>query len=173
MRSRSRRQSLPSGGQATTFRLTCIERLLRIKVNALQLANIEMAKKRILIVDDDLDTRRVLNVLFRANNYETAFAADAVTAFIAAKKEKPDLILLDIGLPGGEGFLVMERLKNIARLGCIPIIMLSGRDPQSVEERALQAGADAFLQKPPDQEKLLAAVRKALGERGGGTQERA
>lgn len=123
-----------------------------------------MDKKKILIVDDDPDIRRVLNVLLRANNYETAFAGDAITAVAAAKKESPDLIVLDIGLPGGEGFVVIERLRNIASLACVPVIVVSGRDPERNKQRALQAGADAFLQKPPETKEILAAVRKALGE---------
>lgn len=124
-----------------------------------------MAKK-ILIVDDDQEIWRVLKVLFKANNYETAFVGDAVSAIAVARKENPDLIILDIGLPGGEGFMVLQRLRSLVPLASIPVIVLSGRDPESNEERALQAGAKAFLQKPPDHDELLATVHKALGEAG-------
>jgi DNA-binding response OmpR family regulator len=122
-----------------------------------------MLKAKILIVDDDADHRQGLNRRLRASNYDTAFAVDAVQAVSVARKEKPDLVLLDIGLPGGDGFVVIERLKGNAELGFIPVIVLTGRDV-TVRERALKAGAVAFFQKPADNDELLAAIRQALGE---------
>lgn len=122
-----------------------------------------MEKTKILIVDDDQDLRRGLNIRLRANGYETAFAQDAITAVSEARKENPDLIILDIGLPGGDGFVVMNRLQDIASLACTPIIVLSARDPMANEQRALDAGAAAFFQKPADNDGLLSAIRKALG----------
>jgi DNA-binding response OmpR family regulator len=122
-----------------------------------------MDKTKILIVDDDQDMRRGLNIRLRANGYETAFAQDAITAVSEARKENPDLIILDIGLPGGDGFVVMNRLQDIASLACTPIVVLSARDPIANKQRALEAGAAAFFQKPADNEELLIAIRKALG----------
>ena len=98
----------------------------------------------------------------RASEYDTAFASDAVMALSIAKKEAPDLILLDLGLPGGDGFLVLERMKNIASLACTPVIVLSARDPKANEQRALKAGAEAFFQKPVDNDRLLRAIQNAL-----------
>jgi DNA-binding response OmpR family regulator len=119
-------------------------------------------RSKILIIEDDLDLRRGLNLRLRANDYETAFAADAVMALNIAKKESPDLILLDLGLPGGDGFLVLERMKNIASLACTPVIVLSARDPKANEKRALAAGAEAFFQKPVDNQELMKAIQRAL-----------
>ncbi|HMG76585.1 MAG TPA: response regulator [Pyrinomonadaceae bacterium] len=121
-----------------------------------------MDRNKILIIEDDLDLRRGLNLRLRASNYDTAFAADAVMALSIAKKEAPDLILLDLGLPGGDGFLVLERMKSIASLACTPVIVLSARDPKANEKRALDAGADAFFQKPVDNQKLMTAIQRAL-----------
>ena len=121
-----------------------------------------MDRNKILIIEDDLDLRRGLNLRLRASNYDTAFAADAVMALSIAKKEAPDLILLDLGLPGGDGFLVLERMKSIASLACTPVIVLSARDPKANEKRALDAGADAFFQKPVDNEVLMTAIQRAL-----------
>ena len=121
-----------------------------------------MDQNKILIIEDDLDLRRGLNLRLRAGNYDTAFAADAVMALSIAKKEAPDLILLDLGLPGGDGFLVLERMKSIASLACTPVIVLSARDPKANEKRALDAGADAFFQKPVDNEVLMTAIQRAL-----------
>jgi DNA-binding response OmpR family regulator len=120
-----------------------------------------------LIVDDDQDIRHGLNVRLRANDYDTVYAGDAIWAVSKAQKEKPDLVLLDIGLPGGDGFLVMKRMKALPSFEDVPIIVVSARDPLVNKDRALTAGAPAFLQKPVDNDHLLAAIRNALGESTG------
>ena len=121
-----------------------------------------MNRNKILIIEDDEDMRRGLNMRLRASEYETAFAADAVMALSIAKKEAPDLILLDLGLPGGDGFTVLERMKNIASLSCTPVIVVSARDPKANEKRAIDAGVEAYFQKPVDNELLLKAIQRAL-----------
>lgn len=120
--------------------------------------------KKILIVEDDADVRLGLHVRLKANQYDTYFAADALSAVSEARKQKPDLILLDLGLPGGDGFVVIDRFKTNTYLACIPIIVVSARDPQINGPRALRAGVKAFLQKPVDNNELLEAIRKALNE---------
>lgn len=121
-----------------------------------------MGKKKILIVDDDRDFLRALNIRLKANNYETAFASDGYAATKAVKDEKPDLVILDLGLPMGDGFIVMDRIKDFMLHSLTPIIVLSGRDPMANEKRALKAGAFAYFQKPADNEALLDCIRKAL-----------
>jgi len=74
----------------------------------------------------------------------------------------PDLILLDLGLPAGDGFSVIESLKADERMASIPVIILTGRDRASSFDRALKAGTDAFLQKPVENTRLLAVIRQAL-----------
>jgi two-component system KDP operon response regulator KdpE len=128
-----------------------------------------MDKPKILIVDDDPDLRRGLNLRLRANHYETAYATDGFSAIAMAQKERPDLIILDIGLPAGDGYVVLERLQQAASLATIPVIVLTARDPQSNQERMLQAGATAFFQKPADNVEFLEAVRAALGRTWPGT----
>src|SRR6185295_7219301 len=123
-----------------------------------------MAQPKILIVDDDADHRRGLNLRLRANHYTTSFAADAVQAVSVARKDRPDLVLLDLGLPGGDGIVVMERFRANAELSVIPVIASTGRDPLVNRDRALKAGAVAFFRKPVDNAELLAAIREALGE---------
>jgi DNA-binding response OmpR family regulator len=120
--------------------------------------------KKILIVEDDADVRLGLNARLRASGYQTAFAADAMAAVVEARRHQPDLILLDIGLPAGDGFVVMERLRSNAHLSCIPIVVVSARPAQAYAARALEAGASAFLQKPVDNDHLLATIREVLGE---------
>jgi DNA-binding response OmpR family regulator len=119
--------------------------------------------KKILIVEDDPDVRQGLGVRLKANGYDTFFAADVVTAVIEARKHQPDLIILDLGLPAGDGFLVIERLKVVPALAVIPIIVVSARTGFVNQERATAAGVKAFLQKPVDNAELLAVIRKTLG----------
>lgn len=123
----------------------------------------DMARKKILVVDDDHDQLRGLSVRLKANGYSVFIAADAVLAISIAREKEPDLVLLDIGLPGGDGFLVMERLRVLMPVD-IPIVIFTARDPLINRERALNAGAVAFLQKPVDNDELLAVIRKALAE---------
>ncbi len=123
-------------------------------------------RTKILIVDDDTDIRRGLNVHLQANGYEVLFAADAMSAIAVAVKERPDLIILDIGLPAGDGYVVMERLQNYPALACIPVIVLSARDATNNKQRALDAGAYAFFQKPADTGRLLKSIRAAVDSRG-------
>jgi len=117
---------------------------------------------KILIVDDDRDIRLAFNARLRGNGYDTAFAEDGVSAIAVARREHPDAILLDIGLPAGDGFVVLDRLKDFPELACIPVIVLTARDPQKNEKRVLDLGAFAFFQKPVDAEELLSVLRRAL-----------
>ena len=121
-----------------------------------------MSQRKILIVDDDPDMRLGLGVRLRASKYATVFAADGVSAIAAAQRERPDAILLDLGLPGGDGFVVLERMAAIPRLASIPVIVVSAHDPASSEEKARELGARRFLQKPVDDRALLAAIEEAM-----------
>jgi DNA-binding response OmpR family regulator len=123
-----------------------------------------MDKARILLIDDDPDLRRGLSLRLRANHYQTSYAQDGFSAIAMARKESPDLIILDIGLPAGDGFTVMDRLQKSSELSHIPVIVLTARDPQHTRQRMLQAGATAFFQKPADHVELLNAIRCVLKE---------
>lgn len=121
-----------------------------------------MATQKILIVDDDPDLRQALRLRLRANQYETVNAADGYSAIAQAYKEHPDLIILDLGLPAGDGFTVLNRLQQDDKLSTIPVIVLTARDPQTNEQRVLQSGAAAFFQKPADNGELLEVIRATL-----------
>jgi twitching motility two-component system response regulator PilH len=123
-----------------------------------------MSKKTILIVDDDADVRMSLHVRLKANDYDVIFAADGVASISETRKHMPDLILLDLGLPAGDGFAVIERLKANDSLSLIPVIVMSARDRNTNQGRALRAGARAFLQKPVQNTQLLSVIRHTLGE---------
>jgi len=125
-----------------------------------------MSQKKILIVDDDPEVRLSLHVRLKANNYDVVFAGDGVASIAEARKHMPDLIILDLGLPAGDGFSVLERLKANDSLSMIPVIVVSGRVRIPNRDLAMKAGAIAFLQKPVDNARLLSLIRQILGETG-------
>jgi DNA-binding response OmpR family regulator len=125
--------------------------------------NLAVGKKKILVVDDDPDVRLGLQFRLNASHYEVICAADGVASIAEARKHMPDLVILDLGLPAGDGFSVLERLKANEKLSSIPVIVLSGRDRVGNRDRAIKAGATTFLQKPITNEQLLAAIRLILG----------
>ena len=124
-----------------------------------------MSQKTILIVDDDPDVRLGLHIRLKANQYNIIFAADGMASIAQARRHLPDLIILDLGLPAGDGFSVLERLRANDSLSLIPVIVVSARDVTANMDRALRAGAKAFLQKPVDNAQLLSVIRKVLGEK--------
>jgi DNA-binding response OmpR family regulator len=123
-----------------------------------------MNNKKILVVEDDADVRLGYHILLKAHHYDTFFAADSLSAISEARKHQPDLIILDLGLPAGDGFVVLERFRANTYLAVIPVIVVSGRDIHGNKERALEAGARAYLQKPWDDSELLAIIAQLLGQ---------
>ena len=121
-----------------------------------------MTNKKILLVDDDKDLLRGMTITLRASGYEVVNARDAISAVSSARTAQPDLVVLDIGLPGGDGFVVMERLSNLPTY--IPVIVVSARESGPNRDRALKAGARAFFQKPIDRTAFMASVREALNQ---------
>lgn len=119
-----------------------------------------MVKKKILVVDDEEDVAKALRVRLKANGYHVVLAFDSVQAFTMANKERPDLIILDIMIPGGGGFVVAERLKQSTATHHIPIIILTGIS--GGEERAYKVGASGYVMKPYHPEKLLETINNAL-----------
>jgi two-component system response regulator MprA len=116
-----------------------------------------MAKETILIVDDDPDLMLGLRVWLQDKGYKVICAPDPVIALAAVRREQPRLIILDIGLPAGDGMTFLQRLRAMADVPRIPVIVLSAKD-SSFANRALDAGAQAFFQKPADYDQLLASI---------------
>ena len=108
--------------------------------------------------------RQVLHLRLRALHYDAVPVADAVSAMTEARKNPPDLVLVDLGLPGGGGLNLIQRFQSIPRLAVIPLIVLSARERTAMERPVLEAGARAFFQKPADPEKLMEKIRELLGE---------
>jgi DNA-binding response OmpR family regulator len=123
-----------------------------------------MSEKKILIIDDDQHLLLGLATRLKANGYGVVSATDAISAIAVARAQAPDLVILDLGLPAGDGFLVFDRMRGLTDLVATPVIVLSARDPAKNKKRALDAGAVAFFQKPPNNREFLTAIRQALGE---------
>ena len=121
-----------------------------------------MNRAKIMVVDDDADLRQALSLRLRANNFDTVNVCDGYSAIAMAQKEKPHLIILDLGLPAGDGFAVLKNLQQYPALSDIPVIVLTARDPEGNEKRTLESGAIAFFQKPADNEELLGVIRACL-----------
>jgi len=119
--------------------------------------------KRILVIDDDRFLRLGLNIRLNANGYDTCFASDAASAIRTALEQMPDLIILDLVLPDADGYAVMQTLKAHPDVADVPIIVLTGRDRCTHEDRVREAGAMQFFQKPVDNSRLLMRIRQLLG----------
>ena len=127
-----------------------------------------MAEAAILVVDDDAPIRRMLDRTLSAEGYEVETAADGGQALAAVERSAPDLLVLDVGLPGLDGFAVSRRLR--AKGLAVPVLMLTARDSVPDRVAGLDAGADDYLVKPFATEELLARVR-ALLRRGKSPEE--
>jgi two-component system KDP operon response regulator KdpE len=123
---------------------------------------------QILVVEDDAGIREVLRVLFRANSYRVVEAENARRAEIEARSHKPDLLIVDLGLPDGDGFEVIRRVRTWSP---VPIIVLSARTLEAQKIAALDAGADDYVTKPFSAAELLARVRAALRRNVRGTEQ--
>jgi len=119
-------------------------------------------RQKILVIEDDPVARADLQARLEANGYVVARAADAASALTVVNREHPDLILLDLGLPAGDGYLVLERLRKIEALAAIPVLIVTGRSDADTRKRVAAMGVAPVLTKPVDTEVLLAAVRAAL-----------
>ncbi|MCM8778278.1 MAG: response regulator [Candidatus Omnitrophica bacterium] len=121
-----------------------------------------MAEKKLLVIDDEQDVLRLLKFRLEKAGYTVITALDGIKGLELAVREKPDLIILDIMMPGGDGYSLCERLKNISATSTIPVIFLSAKtDPKDIT-KGYETGAVYYITKPYDPEFLLEAVKKTL-----------
>ena len=120
-------------------------------------------RAKILIVDDDAEMRQLLGEELRDLGHDSCCASDGLQALTLVRGERPDLVLLDLRLPGGDGFTVLERLRHIAGVASIPVIVFSGVRSPDAEERALALGAREFIHKSLSGNDLADAIARALG----------
>jgi CheY-like chemotaxis protein len=118
--------------------------------------------KTVLLVDDDNIVLLGTGVRLKCMGYTVYTAKDAVSAVSAVVKNHPDVIVLDVSLPAGDGFLVAERLQNLVGSAATPIIFITASENPTLRERAMRQGAAGFLKKPFDATLLADAIESAL-----------
>lgn len=117
----------------------------------------------IMVVDDEEGALTLIGIMLERGNFEVLKARDAYAALDMLKSSTPDLIILDVMMPGMDGIELCKRLRGMPAFGKTPIVMLSARgDPEAIE-RGRQAGANDYLQKPILHHDLLVKIRKILG----------
>jgi len=122
-----------------------------------------MAKK-ILIVDDEVQLVEMIKMRLEASGYEIIFAHDGQDGLDKAKKEKPDLMILDLMLPKIDGYKVCRMLKFDEKYKQIPIILFSARAQDEDKKMGEEVGADAYITKPFDPQALLGKIKELLKE---------
>ena len=122
------------------------------------------AKKgaRVLVVDDEERNRRLLVAILEAGGYSVAEAADGTQALELARQNPPDIVLLDIMMPGIDGYEVARQLKADVATKAIPVVMVTALDDRESRLRGLEAGAEEFVTKPVDRNELRIRVRNLL-----------
>lgn len=118
--------------------------------------------KLILVIEDQEDNRRIMRDLFSSYGYDVIEETDGVSGVAAARAHKPDLILMDIQLPGIDGYEATRRIKNLPELKAIPIIAVTSYALSGDDVKAFMAGCDAYVTKPFSPRALLAKVQEYL-----------
>ena len=118
---------------------------------------------RVLVVDDEADIVYMVKVILRSAGFDVDAASGVNDAISALAGDDPDLVLLDLRLGDGEGWTVLEHLREQGRTDAIPVIILSAHASPSTAERAAREGARAYLTKPFVASALLEAVREHTG----------
>ena len=120
--------------------------------------------KRILIIEDQEDNRTILRDLLTAAGYELIEAVDGEEGVKLAQQEKPDLILMDIQLPGIDGYEATRRIRAVPALAAVPIIAVTSYALSGDEAKTRAAGCDGYVAKPFSPRQLLAKIREFLPE---------
>ena len=121
--------------------------------------------KRILVIEDNEDNRRIVRDLFTSAGYELLEAVSGEDGVTLARRERPDLILMDIQLPGFDGYEATRRIKAEPGLAGVPIIVVTSYALSGDDVKAMAAGADGYVSKPFSPRALLAKVREFLPDR--------
>ena len=117
-----------------------------------------MYKGKVLVVDDEHEIVKAVSMRLVADGYETIVAMDGLQATAMAMNEQPDVIILDIGMPAGDGHTVVKRLKESPQTWSIPIIFLTARTSEEDHKKAYEQGVDRYITKPFDSNDLVLAV---------------
>lgn len=123
-----------------------------------------MSGKVILIVDDDEDFLQTLTIRMRTAGYKAVVAQDGMQAVMMAQRHNPDLVVLDMKMPAGDGLSVMDKLSRSTKTMNIPVIIVTAYDDDATKQQVIGMGAVDYLRKPFEVEDLLKAIGDALSE---------
>ena len=118
--------------------------------------------RRVLVADDDTRLLKALSVRLKNEGVETILCTDAYQALEKARRERPDLLVLDVRMPAGNGFSVKERLTRVPELAAVPAIFITGLDPKLTDQIAEEHHAYEVLHKPFSSDEFIATVLSAL-----------
>ena len=121
-----------------------------------------MARLKVLVVEDEPVQLKILTAGLAAVGFDVVVARDGVQAVGMVRKEQPALVLLDIGLPGGDGYVVLQRLKALSQSSILPVIAVSARAAETERDKMLSMGADDYFQKPVTLPVLVARINELL-----------
>lgn len=122
-----------------------------------------MNPKKVLVADDEPNIVISLEFLMKREGYAVQVARDGEEALEAVRRDRPDLVLLDVMLPDADGFDILMRMRQHPALKNMPVIMLTGKATRQAVIKGMAAGADGYLTKPFEPESVMRAVRTVLG----------
>ena len=154
-------KGFPTPGGQYKIRKEDLKYFIREQMKHLPAAELFQAKK-ILIVDDDPKIQKLLNKMISTNGYQTEVASDGFEAGIKTIQFKPDLMILDLFMPGMDGFEVCKQIKANSNTSHIKVLAYTGYDTEENKERIMQAGADSYMAKPVSRKELLENVENLL-----------
>src|SRR6185436_8750420 len=120
--------------------------------------------KTVLIVEDQIEMRAINAMYLHHHGFRVVATDNGIDGVRAAREEHPDLILMDISIPGMDGIRATEAIKRDPETGDIPVLIITAHPYGSVGKRAVEAGCDGYLTKPCDPRRLLQEVQRRLGE---------
>jgi DNA-binding response OmpR family regulator len=121
-----------------------------------------MKKPKILVVDDEEDFHHILRQVLEPAGYEVVSAADGAQGLEAARRERPDALILDVNMPVKDGYAVCQELRGDPELAELPVLMLTIRNQDAAVIEGLDRGADDYLTKPFSSRELLSRLRNLL-----------
>jgi DNA-binding response OmpR family regulator len=125
-----------------------------------------MVLQKVLVVDDERNIRNILDFSLESEGFYVVSAADGEEAYALALTEHPDLIILDVMMPKGDGFETCQRLKQDQRTAAIPVVLLTAKTGRDDRQRGQDVGADEYIIKPFSPARVVEVVQSLLGVRG-------
>lgn len=117
---------------------------------------------KVLIIEDDVDTSRLIGKLLSQNGYQALAAIDAYQGINLIRKERPDLVVLDLKMPAGGGINVLKSIRNSMLFNFTPVVVVTASEDQEMKKQVTEMGVQGYVQKPFKNELLLQAIRNAL-----------